>query len=100
MCNSQLVDPSFLTFKQLITATTTNFVLMSAVVITNVLVIYVLIKTKQLSEIIFKLIFILSGSYMLLGRILSQGLLGVTLHVRKCSVNNAFVFFGISITFV
>ena len=49
----------------------------------NVLVIYILIKTKQLSNITFKLIFSLTTSDMLM-TLTSQSLLAMILHEKSC----------------
>ena len=84
MCFSTVLELSFLTSKQLITLLVVNIISMVVNLTANVLVIYILIKTKQLSNITFKLIFSLTTSDMLM-TLTSQSLLAMILHEKSCS---------------
>ena len=66
-CVTSMMDFSNFTFRQLVSLTVFNMVLILVNVITNVFVIYILIKTKQISNVTCKLILVLSVSDMLLG---------------------------------
>ena len=66
-CVTSMMDFSNFTFRQLVSLTVCNMVLILVNVITNVFVIYILIKTKQISNVTCKLILVLSVSDMLLG---------------------------------
>ena len=92
MCNSRIFDASFLTLTQVNSLIVDNFILMAANILVNALVIYILIKKKQISQIIYKLIFILSASNMLI-RILPQSLLTAVFFGVPCSFDEAFIFF-------
>ena len=66
-CVTSMMDFSNFTFRQLVSLTVFSMVLILVNVITNVFVIYILIKTKQISNVTCKLILVLSVSDMLLG---------------------------------
>ena len=64
---SEGIDASYITFSQLVILTMFNSTEMVGNIFTNALVIFILIKTKQLSNFVCKLIFILSISDFLIG---------------------------------
>ena len=68
-----------------------NFILMVENILANALVIYILIKTKQASQVIYIMIFILRASDMLIG-ILAQSSLASIVFWAPCSVDEVFVF--------
>ena len=68
---------------------------MTVNVAANTIVIYILIKTEQLSNITFKLIFLLTASDMLM-TLTSQSLLAVILPGKNaCSFKGAFTFLSV-----
>ena len=67
---------------------------MTVNVTANALVIYIFVKTEQLSNITFKLIFSLTVSDMLM-TLTSQSLLAVILHGKYCSFKRAFTFLSV-----
>ena len=73
-CYSEILEASLLTSEQLSIITVINLILMIANITANTLVIYVLVKTKQILQITCKLIFLLSTSDLLSG-IFCQNLL-------------------------
>ena len=87
-CYSEILDASLLTSEQLAIITVVNLILMIANVTVNTLVIYVLIKTKQILQISCKPIFLLSTSDLLLG-VFCQNLFLVIIFSKKCSVIEA-----------
>ena len=93
-CYTSVFDVSLLTSRQLIIITIVNMILMSSNVIANAVVIYILIKTGQISNITSKLIFMLSASDLLQGFI-SQNLLTATFYETNCSVNDASRFLSV-----
>lgn len=93
-CYTSVFDVSLLTSRQLIIITIVNMILMSSNVIANAVVIYILIKTGQISNITSKLIFMLSASDLLQGFI-SQNLLTATFCETNCSVNDASRFLSV-----
>ena len=70
---SQIIEASLLTSGQIAILAVFNLISMIANIIANALVMYVLIKTKQILQITCKLIFMLSISDLLLG-VFSQNL--------------------------
>ena len=66
-CFRDEIHISFLTYTQLVTVSIFNELVMVGNVIGNTLVIYVLIKTKHLSNVACKLIFMLSVSDLMVG---------------------------------
>ena len=93
-CFSTTLEVSFLTSEQLITLLVINITSMGVNVTANALFIYILIKTEQLSNITFKLIFSLTTSDMLM-TLTSQSLLAVLLHGKYCSFKIAFIFLSV-----
>ena len=87
-CYTSVFDVLLLSSRQPIIITIVNMILMSSNVIANVVVIYILITTGQISKITSKLIFMLSASDLLQGFI-SQNLLTATFYETNCSVNDA-----------
>ena len=94
MCNSKVFDVSFLTLRQVSILIVANLILMAANIFINALVIYILIKEKQISQIKYKLIFVLSVSDMLIG-VLSQSLITAVFFGVPCSFDEALTFFTI-----
>ena len=64
---------------------------MSVNIITNALVIYVLIKTRQISNVTCKLVFLLSVTDLLISGV-AQLLYTLELYFSSCSINTAGVF--------
>ena len=90
-CYSEILDTSLLTSEQLAIITVVNLILMIANVTVSTLVIYLLIKTKQILQITCKLIFLLSTSDLPLG-VFCQNLFLVIIFSKKCSVIEAYSF--------
>ena len=90
-CYSEIIEASLLTSGQLAILTVVNLILMISNITANTLVIYVLIKTRQILQITCKLIFMLSTSDLLLG-VFCQNLLFVMLFSRNCAVIEAYLF--------
>ena len=90
-CYSEIIEASLLTSGQLAILTVVNLILMISNITANTLVIYVLIKTRQILQITCKLIFMLSTSALLLG-VFCQNLLFVMLFSRNCAVIEAYLF--------
>ena len=84
-CYSEILEASLLTSGQLAILTVVNLILMISNITANTLVIYVLIKTRQILQITCKLIFMLSTSDLLLG-VFCQNLLFVMLFSRNCAL--------------
>ena len=82
-CFTHQLQFSYLTSRQLATLTVFNLMLMPANIIANILVMYVLIKTKQISNTTCKLIFMLSLSDLLQG-IFSQNLFTALSYEKNC----------------
>ena len=91
---SNILEVSFLTSKQLITLVVVNITSITVNKTANALVIYVLVKTEQLSNITFKLIFSLTISDMFI-TLTSESLLAVILHGKYCSFKRAFTFLSV-----
>ena len=81
MCNSRVFDASFLTLKQVSILIVANFILMAANIFVNALVIHILIKKKQISQITYKLIFVLSASDILIGKLPQSLITAVLQHL-------------------
>ena len=90
-CFSRIIDYSNFTSKQLICLALTNMALMLVNVITNVLVIYILIKTRQISNVTCKLVFLLSVTDLLISGV-AQPLYILELYFSSCSIVTASVF--------
>ena len=91
ICCSQIIEASLLTSGQQAILAVFNLISMIANITANALVIYVLIKAKQILQITCKLIFMLSISDLLLG-VFSQNLFCDIPFSTKCSVIEAFLF--------
>ena len=91
MCNNRIFDASFLTLKQVSSLIVANFILMAANILANALVIYILIKAKQILQITYKLVFMLSASDILIGT-LPQSLITAIFIGAPCSIYVAFTF--------
>lgn len=95
-CQSVEIDASDITLTQLIILTVFNFAVMMGNVLANALVIFILIKTKQLSNVACKLIFMLSISDFLIG-ILSQNIFFGVFYGTSCFIK---IFFRIVTIFL
>ena len=85
-CDILRIDASYFMAWQSITLTVINLIIMVGNIIANSLVIYILIKTKQLSFAPCKLIFMLSLSDLLTG-VLAQNLLFAVINGSSCFIN-------------
>ena len=74
-----------------------NIVLIVANIIANVLVMYILTKTEQISNVTCKLVFMLSASDFLIA-IFVQNLLTAVLYVMNCSLLLAQIFLSVFLT--
>ena len=88
------IEVSFLTSEQLITLVVVNITSITVNITANALVIYILVKTEQLSNITFKLIFSLTILDMFI-TLTSESLLAVILHGKCCSFKRAFTFLSV-----
>ena len=93
-CYSNEIKITYLTSSQQFALTLINSILMTASVMANGLVIYVLIKSKQISNITCKLIFMLSVLDLLQG-IFIENLLTAFFYETKCSVTVSFLFLSV-----
>ena len=98
-CVTSEIDFSNFTFRQLVILTVFNVVLILVNVITNAFVIYILIKTKQISNVTCKLILVLSVSDMLLG-VVAQPLFTIEFYDTNCLVATACLFVSVFLTHV
>ena len=98
-CLISVIDFSNFTFRQLVILTLFNVVLILVNVITNAFVIYVLIKTKQISNVTCKLILVLSMSDMLVG-VLAQPLFMIEFYDTNCLIVTACLFVSVFLTHV
>ena len=87
----RIMDHSKFTWRQLTCLVLTNVAVMSVNIITNALVIYVLIKTRQISNVTCKLVFLLSVTDLLISGV-AQLLYTLELYFSSCSINTAGVF--------
>ena len=85
-CFRYSINVTYLTLSHLVILTVINVILMVGNVILNKLVIYILTKTKQYSNIACKVILILSMSDLLTGA-LGQNLLLLVLYSPSCPIN-------------
>ena len=85
-CDILRIDASYFMAWQSITLTVINLIIMVGNIIANSLVIYILIKTKQLYFASCKLIFMLSLSDILTG-VLAQNLLFAVINGSSCFIN-------------
>ena len=84
-CHDNEIVASYLTSRQLAIVTSGNLILMSTNVITNTLVAYILMKTKQISNIAYKLYLMLSISDLFTG-VFAQNLFIAVVYKQKCLV--------------
>ena len=87
-CQTNVIIVSYLTSTQVLVIVLLNTVLMVGNIIINGLVIYILIKTKQVLNITCKLIFMLSISDLLIG-IFAQNLYTIYFYEKNCFVKLA-----------
>ena len=90
-CFTHQLQFSYLTSRQLATLTVFNLMLMPTNIIANALVMYVLIKTKQISTITCKVIFMLSLSDLLQG-IFAQNLFTAAGYEKSCLLVKIHIF--------
>ena len=81
-CQTNVIIVSYLTSTQVLVVVLLNTVLMVGNIIANGLVIYILIKTKQVSNITCKLIFMLSISDLMIG-VFAQNLCTIHFYEKK-----------------
>ena len=90
-CHKIAFDVKYLTYWQLATLTVVNLSLLPTNLIANASVLYILIKTKQLSNVSCKIIFMLSLSDLLIA-LFVQSLFLVLIYDGACSVKIASIF--------
>ena len=97
-CLTSVMDSSNFTFKQLVNLTVFNVFLISVNIITNASVIYILIKTEQISNVTCKLILFLSISDILIG-VVAQPLYTLkTCFTANCLFATLFLFVTVFLT--
>ena len=96
-CHIQNIEVSYFTTRQLLTIALINSILMVGNVTANALVIYILIKTKQLLNNTCKLILVLSLSDLLIG-IFVQNLFTSLLYEVNCLVSSVSQFLSVVFT--
>ena len=84
-CHFDAIHASYLTYSQLAVLTMNNLIVMVGSITTNSLVIFVLIKTKYLTNVASKLIFMLCLSDLLLGAV-GQNFYFVVVYGTNCSI--------------
>lgn len=82
-CQKIAFDVKYLTYCQLVALTVVNLIILPANLITNALVLYILIKTKQVSNVSCKIIFMLG---------LSDLLIASFVYDKACSVKISSIF--------
>ena len=87
-CQNNVIIVSYLTSTQVLVVVLLNTVLMVGNIIANGLVIYILIKTKQVSNITCKLIFMLSISDLMIG-VFAQNICTIHFYEKNCFVKLA-----------
>ena len=90
-CYSAVLKVSFITQRQLTVLTTANLTVMVGNVLSNALVVFILIKTKQIANITCKLIFMLSVSDLMVG-LFGQTLFTTMFYVQNCLFAHASIF--------
>ena len=90
-CQKIAFDVKYLTYCQLAALTVVNLTILPANLIANALVLYVLIKTKQVSNVSCKIIFMLSLSDLLIA-LFVQSLFLAVIYDKACSVKVASIF--------
>ena len=87
-CQNNVIIVSYLTSTQVLVVVLLNTVLMVGNIIANGLVIYILIKTKKVSNITCKLIFMLSISDLMIG-VFAQNICTIHFYEKNCFVKLA-----------
>lgn len=87
------IDFTNFTFEQIVTLTVISMVLIVVNVVTNVFVMYILVRTEQMSNVTLKLIFMLSLSNLVLGAV-AQPLYVMQFFNVNCSIVAANLFFS------
>ena len=93
-CYKDIFDAPFLNSRQQSALTVVNLFSMTGNVMANVLVVYIVIKTGQISQITCRLVLMLSASNLLLA-LFCQSLLNALFYVTHCSVVEAYAFFSV-----
>ena len=93
-CYSAVLEVSFFTQRQITVLTTVNLILMVGNVLSNALVVFILIKTRQIANITCKLIFMLSVSDLTVG-LFGQTLFTTMFYVQNCLVAHASIFVSV-----
>ena len=83
-CYRTVVEFSFLHWRQIVVLTITNSIVMVGNITANMLMIYILIKTKQIANNTCKLFFMLSVSDLMVA-LFSQNLQTISLYEKSCS---------------
>ena len=95
-CYRHTLDFSSLTRRQVVVLAMANSVVMAGNIIANMLVICILIKTRQVRENIFKIILMLSVSDLMMG-LLVQNLNTALLYERNCILMDTHAFVAVFI---
>ena len=90
-CQKIAFDVNYLTYCQLAALTVANLITLPANLIANALVLYILIKTKQISNVSCKIIFMLSSSDLLIA-LFVQSLFLAVIYDKACSVKIVSIF--------
>ena len=90
-CQKIAFDVKYLTYCQLAALTVVNLIILPANLITNALVLYILIKTKQVSNVSCKIIFMLGLSDLLIASFVQTLFLAV-IYDKACSVKISSIF--------
>ena len=98
-CNKFEIHFSSLNSRQLAVPTLFNLIVMTRNVSSNILVIYILYKTKQIANVTFKLIFMLSTLYVLTG-VFVQNLFLLASYEKDCLIQRPYRTLYIFCTFV
>ena len=89
-----MLKVSFITQRQVTVFTVVNLILVVGNVLSNALVILILIKTRQIANITYKLIFMLSVSDLMVG-LFGQTLFTTMFYVQSCLVAHASIFVSV-----
>ena len=90
-CYSVVLKVSFITQRQVTVLTVLNLILMVGNALSNALLIFVSVKTKQIASITCKLIFMLSVSNLMVG-LFGQTLFTTMFYFQSCLVAHASIF--------
>ena len=90
-CYSTVVELLFLDWRQMVVLTVTNSIVMAGNITANMLIIHILIKTKQIVNNTCKLVFMLSVSDLVIG-LCCQNLQTITFYENSCSTMNIYAF--------